>query len=127
MVPSFAEANLIIARRYAEIREALASDDDRTKFDAIAGATVPPEKVSLFFEFCYAQAGRLTAEQKVDVAEVGGFAWSHAFWGLGADDRGRLMEMILREQALPEGTAPPAPLPQFAPPAPLVTAPPPGA
>lgn len=117
-IASFADANLLMIQRYPVLRAAL-REDMKPRLDAIITSTIPPEVVSLYFELVYANRDDVADEDKLAAADVGSFAWTHGFWGLGVDDRGRLMEMVLRGTDLPDGAVPPATLSQFAPPIPL--------
>ena len=121
-VASYIDANLLMIQRYPTLRAALPADD-QPKLDAIVAGTVPPESASLYFEFVYARRDVVGDEDKAAAADIGHFAWTLGFWGLGVDDRGRLMEMVLRGAPLPDGAAEPAPLAQYAPPIPLASYP----
>ena len=106
-ITDFAAAKILITQNYAALLAALPSKVDQ--INAIVGSAVPPEQVSEFFEFCYANRAELPAPILVAAADVGNFAWVNGFWGLGIDGRGSKMETVLRGKDLPKGVDAPAP------------------
>lgn len=104
----FVQASLIIVQSYARLRSAVAADA-QPALDTIVGSVVPPERVSEFFEFGYAHRESLSPELREAVADVGHFAWTNGFWGLGVDGRGAAMETLLRGGNLAAGATAPEP------------------
>lgn len=116
----FPTANTIMLQTFATL-SALAWQrtamelETMEKLTGILAGSVPPEKISQFFEFGYARRDALPAEVLPAFADVGQFAWTMGFYGLGVDNRGALMEALLRGQALPEGASAPVPNAAFSP------------
>jgi hypothetical protein len=108
----FQSANLAIVQAYAAMRAKL-GEDAQANLDSIVGETVPPAKVANFFELAYAQADKLDDATKATAADVGHFAWSMGFYGLADNQRGQLMEAVLRGQTLPSGATAPDPKPEY--------------
>lgn len=105
----FAAANLAILEAYAPLVWLLKQDHPEAldQLTPIVAGSVPPERVSEFFEFAYAYRDLLNDELRGVAADIGNFAWTNGFWGLGVDQRGALMEKVLRGQDLPEGATEP--------------------
>lgn len=117
----FTEANSIMLTAFAALSSAAVSDDEIAavaQLNTILAGTVPPERVSHFFEFGYARRATLPSATLPAFADVGNFAWSYGFYGLGQNNRGLYMETLLRGDALPVGAIEPVPNPNFVPPEP---------
>jgi len=113
----FVQANTMMLQAYAALIsmvETEAEQDLADRLTSILAGVVPPERVSQFFEFGYARRAEIPAGLLSAFADVGNFAWTMGFYGLGQDSRGALMETLLRGQDLPEGAAAPEPLAAFA-------------
>ncbi|MBX9728366.1 MAG: hypothetical protein K2X31_05610 [Sphingopyxis sp.] len=108
-INDFSAANLAIMQAYPAVLTALGNDADGvTRFNEIASAVVQPERVSQFFEFVYARHESMPDGVKEAAADVGKFAWSAGFYGLGVDRRGELMERVLRGKSLSGNATAPA-------------------
>lgn len=113
----FTQANTLMLQTYAALALAAKTEAEQALVDQLAtilAGSVPPEKVSHFFEFGYARRADLPAELLPAFADVGNFAWSLGFYGLSVDSRGALMESVLRGLDLPEGAMEPVPSQTFA-------------
>jgi hypothetical protein len=104
-INSFADANLAIALNYNELR-GLLDKKQQAALDTVVSTTIMPEKVSHFFELCYAVADHLTPELKEVAASIGNFAWSNGFYGLSDNMRGTQMERILRGETISNSPTP---------------------
>lgn len=111
-ISSFTDANLAIATAYADLKAAIPEKGDA--IDAIVSAVVPPEKVSNFFEFAYANGDKLPASLRTVAADVGDFAWTNAFYGLGENQRGMKMAAALRASTFSIGANDPEPKAEYA-------------
>lgn len=105
-------ANLSIAQLYAPVRAKL-PEEFQPIFDKVVSSVIIPEKIALFFEIGYAQAAALDDTLKNAVADVGNFAWQNGWYMLGANNRGMLMEKVLRGDPLPSGATAPVPMPEY--------------
>lgn len=110
-----AEANALMLSTYASIAASLAVDhqDALDQLTVVLAGWIPPERVASFFEWGYAHAELLDSTTRAIFADVGAFATIYGFYGLAADARGVLMEMVLRGQELPVGEVPPLPSPKY--------------
>lgn len=106
-----AEANALMLSTYASIAASLAVDhqDALDQLTVVLAGWIPPERVASFFEWGYAHAELLDSTTRAIFADVGAFATIYGFYGLAADARGVLMEMVLRGLDLPEGVTAPVP------------------
>lgn len=114
----FVQANTMMLQAYAALSVAADTEVEQAlveQLTSIMAGAVPPERVSHFFEFGYARREELPAELLLAFADVGNFAWTMGFYGLGLDSRGAYMEALLRGQTLPEGATAPEPMAAFAP------------
>lgn len=117
----FIVANTMMLTAFAALSTAWTTEEELAALAQLTGilaGSVPPEKVSQFFEFGYARRAAVPAEQLSVFADVGNFAWSMGFYGLGVDSRGALMEMVLRGDDLPIGVSEPVALAAYTPPEP---------
>lgn len=117
----FPQANAMMLTAFATLSAAAVSEDELSaveQLNSILSGLVPPERVSHFFEFGYARRASLPAELLPVFADVGNFAWTYGFYGLGTDSRGIYMETLLRGDPLPVGAIEPVPNPNFVPPEP---------
>lgn len=112
-VTSFAEADGRIFDVYASASAAFAAIDMTDKLREVVTSTVHPEKVSQFLELCYAFRTYLPADVLEAAADIGAFATSMGFYGLGTDGRGAKMVAALRGE---EVTDLPEPAERFVPP-----------
>lgn len=110
-----AAANALMLSTYASIVASLAVDhqDALDQLTVVLAGWIPTERLARFFEWGYAKADLLDETTRAAFADVGAYATLNGFWGLTADDRGLLMERVLREQELPSGKEPPLPSPRF--------------
>lgn len=114
----FVQANTMMLQAYAALSVSAETETEQALVEQLTGilaGAVPPERVSHFFEFGYAHRSELPAELLPAIADVGNFAWTMGFYGLGLENRGALMEWLLRGQSLPEGVTAPEPMAAFAP------------
>lgn len=108
----------MMLQTYAALALAATTEAEQALVEQLTGilaGSVPPERVSQFFEFGYARRDDLPAELLPAFADVGNFAWTLGFYGLSVDSRGALMETLLRGLDLPEGATAPEPSAAFAP------------
>ena len=112
----FNAAFRVIAASFAAMESAVTDAAQRSQIDRIATSpdVCPPEKVAMFFEWAYGNRAALSADQRAAAADVGNYAWTNGFYGLGVANRGQLIEQELRG-LLPAGATAPDPLPQFVP------------
>ena len=108
MITDLPAAMLAVTKAYAPMAACLTEEADLQALDRIAAMLVAPEKVSMFFELGHARSDMLSAELRAVVADLGRYATMNSFYGLAAESRGQLMEMVLRGEALPKGAEPPA-------------------
>lgn len=110
-IPSdFVEANRIMLQSYSSLAAADALPPAKlAQLETILSGLVPPERVSEFFEFGYANRAQLDGAARSAFADIGNFAWMNGWWGLAADSRGLRMEALLRGVALPDGVTEPEP------------------
>lgn len=104
-VTSFADADQLILTTYAAAAAAFTTLDKLELYQSVVTATTHPEKVSQFLELCYAQREHLPQNVLDAAADVGAFATTMGFYGLGQDERGIKMVSALRGeevQDLPE-------------------------
>ncbi len=119
VIADLPSANLAIAKAYPALVAALPDAADQQLLDRIVSMVVLPEKLSALFEFGYARADLLPAELKALVADVGSYATLNGFHGLGDDNRGAGMQMVLRGEWTFKEIAPPAPAQAYAVPEPV--------
>lgn len=125
-IASFSDANVAISGAYLAVRDAVAPEL-QAALDSVIGSPVPPERVSHFLEFAYANGGSLDLATRQTAANIGRFAAQNGFYGLGVDQRGLKMCQALERTTFSYGAADPTPDSRFvAPePAPEPAAPPP--
>ncbi len=106
-IESFKDANLAILDVYAD------GLPDWTHFQleklrGIVASPIPPEQVSHFTEFAFANRAALSTNALALAAEVSGFAAANGFYGLGEDARGFRIAASLRGEEVPEPPEPKA-------------------
>lgn len=100
-IESFKDANLAILDFY-EGGLADWTPFQIEKLRGIISSPIPPEQVSHFTEFVYANRASLQPSMLVLAADVAGFAAANGFYGLGEDARGFRIAAALRGEAIPE-------------------------
>lgn len=105
-VSSFAEADGVILMTYADAAAAFTALDKFEMYQAVATATVHPAKVSQFLELCYAHRDSLPRNVLEAAADIGAFAATMGFYGLGQDGRGARMVAVLRGEDVADPPVP---------------------
>lgn len=100
-IESFKDANLAILDFYADGLSHL-TPFQLEKLRGIIASTIPPEQVSHFTEFAYANHASLTSVGETLAASVAGFASANGFYGLGENSRGFRIAAALRGETVPE-------------------------
>lgn len=105
-VSSFAEADGLILMTYADAAAAFTAMGEFEMYQAVVTATVHPAKVSQFLELCYAHRDSLPRNVLEAAADVGVFAATMGFYGLGQDGRGAKMVAVLRGEDVADPPVP---------------------
>lgn len=111
-VTSHADANAIILAGYMSALDEFQTLNLAEVFTSICTSTIEAEKCSQFFEIVYANRDALTPDVIDAAVEIGAYATTMRFYGLGEDSRGFQMLQVL-QGVTEEG---PAPVARYLPP-----------
>ena len=109
-IVSLQEAHAAILSVYVSASAHFTGGQNEDSFNRVMTTPVYPEKLSQFFELCYAERESIPTDVKEAAINVGRFATILGFYELGIDGRGFLMA-----QAMETGGDGPEPLSAYKP------------